>query len=341
METLLPLVSAVLIPFIPNSILRYATLVVAMVAFVGHFVYHNSPTCQVDTLETSIKNIEVLFDMAVNECAKDPWFVYEASLKLAQSKYSASSLRTRTIGTKDISWKMYPHHMRGLALSIKECRREMKDFRSSILLGLEAARQRLASAPHLLPLVTCFARAFKPFLKSHPTPQTFLQALPAFKPSKPSSIQASQVLQRNILESSLQVVSLKLQAPLSDPGDKSLAPILLCALSVRTSTTTILVSSHHVSHSVAPPRVDSVDADLRKICNRACGNAQKLNNAFVLSTDRVTHGVDDYPPPATSLMKSGARLMTPSVRHHQRRCHRQNDHHPAATTEMGTLEYYH
>ncbi|KAJ7777942.1 hypothetical protein DFH07DRAFT_936549 [Mycena maculata] len=141
METFLPLVSAVLIPFIPNNILRYATLVVAMVAFVGHFVYHNSPTYQVDTLETSIKNIEVLFDMVVNECAKDPWFVYEAGLKLAQSKYSVSSLHTRTVGTKDISWKMYPHHMRGLALSIKECRREMKDFRSSLLLGLEAARQ--------------------------------------------------------------------------------------------------------------------------------------------------------------------------------------------------------
>ncbi|KAJ7754686.1 hypothetical protein DFH07DRAFT_1061204 [Mycena maculata] len=42
---------------------------------------------------------------------------------------------------------------------------------------------------------------------------------------------------------------------------------------------------------------DSLDADLRKIRNRAGGNARKLNKAFenVLSTDRATHGreVDD------------------------------------------------
>ncbi|KAJ6576927.1 hypothetical protein DFH09DRAFT_1361286 [Mycena vulgaris] len=45
---------------------------------------------------------------------------------------------------------------------------------------------------------------------------------------------------------------------------------------------------------------DSLDADLRKIRNRAGGNARKLNKAFenVLSTDRATHGVDDYGIPS-------------------------------------------
>ncbi|KAJ7259068.1 hypothetical protein C8J57DRAFT_1515777 [Mycena rebaudengoi] len=46
---------------------------------------------------------------------------------------------------------------------------------------------------------------------------------------------------------------------------------------------------------------DSLDADLRKIHNRAGGNARKLNKAFenVLSTDRATHGVDDYSIPSS------------------------------------------
>ncbi|KAJ6528824.1 hypothetical protein B0H19DRAFT_1274456 [Mycena capillaripes] len=45
---------------------------------------------------------------------------------------------------------------------------------------------------------------------------------------------------------------------------------------------------------------DSLDADLRKIRNRAGGNARKLNKAFenVLSTDRATHGVHDYSIPS-------------------------------------------
>ncbi|KAJ7739691.1 hypothetical protein DFH07DRAFT_965670 [Mycena maculata] len=114
------------------------------------------------------------------------------------------------------------------------------------------------------------------------------------------------------------------QAPLSDPGDKSLlTPILLCVLPVRTLTMTILVSSHHVSHSAVPPRVDSIDADLRKICSRVCGNAQKLNNAFVLSTDCVTHGVDDYPPLATAAAANKATtILSPLLK-------------------WGTLKYYH
>ncbi|KAJ6592206.1 hypothetical protein DFH09DRAFT_1273336 [Mycena vulgaris] len=89
-------------------------------------------------------------------------------------------------------------------------------------------------------------------------------------------------------------------SPSSDPGDKPLAPILLRVLPVHTSTTMILVSSHRASHSAAPPRVDSLEADLRKIRNRAGENAHKLNKAFknVLSTDRATHGVDDYSIPS-------------------------------------------
>ncbi|KAJ7731956.1 hypothetical protein B0H14DRAFT_3899155 [Mycena olivaceomarginata] len=48
---------------------------------------------------------------------------------------------------------------------------------------------------------------------------------------------------------------------------------------------------------------DSLDADLRKIRNRAGGSARKLNKAFenVLSTDRATHGVDNYSIPTQAV----------------------------------------
>ncbi|KAJ7842632.1 hypothetical protein B0H14DRAFT_3456681 [Mycena olivaceomarginata] len=48
---------------------------------------------------------------------------------------------------------------------------------------------------------------------------------------------------------------------------------------------------------------DSLDADLRKIRNRTGGNARKLNKAFenVLSTDRATHGVDNYSIPTEAV----------------------------------------
>ncbi|KAJ7726856.1 hypothetical protein B0H14DRAFT_2641011 [Mycena olivaceomarginata] len=60
---------------------------------------------------------------------------------------------------------------------------------------------------------------------------------------------------------------------------------------------------------------DSLNADLRKIRNRAGRNPRKLNKAFenVLSTDRATHGVNDYSIPSDIVMKSSVKWMTPSA----------------------------
>ncbi|KAJ6528313.1 hypothetical protein DFH09DRAFT_1413530 [Mycena vulgaris] len=148
--------------------------------------------------------------------------------------------------------------------------------------------QMLASVPHLLPLVTRYllCSRLQAFLKSHQTPQAFLQALPAF--TSPPSLQvfkhlnASQVLQRSLSSSATERLGILPSSgfpqassppPPSDPGDKPLAPILLRVLP---------------DHHPPPPRVDSLDADLRKIRNRAGGNTQKLNKAF-----KVQCEVDD------------------------------------------------
>ncbi|KAJ7507369.1 hypothetical protein B0H11DRAFT_2185790 [Mycena galericulata] len=143
MENLLPLVSAAFIPFIPSNFLRVVALVVVIFSFTAHVVHHNSTTCQVDRLDTSVNKMEEVFDMAVNECTRDPRFVYEAGLKLTE--WASSSLRTRTIDTNEIPWKMYLHHLRGLTLAIKECWADLEDLRASILvkeLGLESARRQ-------------------------------------------------------------------------------------------------------------------------------------------------------------------------------------------------------
>ncbi|KAF8178118.1 hypothetical protein K438DRAFT_1844589 [Mycena galopus ATCC 62051] len=56
--------------------------------------------------------------------------------------YAVSTLRSRVINMKYTPWKVYPNYLRAIASSIKECRREIEELRSTILLALECARQQ-------------------------------------------------------------------------------------------------------------------------------------------------------------------------------------------------------
>jgi hypothetical protein len=81
---ILSLLSLILIPFIPNSTLRYLAVVLASLSLVAYLVYHNTPTPQVDRLDADAKEVNTLFEVATAECVADPRFVYEAGLKLTE-----------------------------------------------------------------------------------------------------------------------------------------------------------------------------------------------------------------------------------------------------------------
>ncbi|KAJ7868065.1 hypothetical protein B0H14DRAFT_3586705 [Mycena olivaceomarginata] len=72
-----------------------------------------------------------------------------------------------------------------------------------------------------------------------------------------------------------------------------------CAVTPELCARVALMRQVYIEDS-GPRFWDSLDADLRKIRNRAGGNPRKLNKAFenVLSTDRATHGVNDYSIPS-------------------------------------------
>ncbi|KAJ7120966.1 hypothetical protein C8R44DRAFT_877281 [Mycena epipterygia] len=142
LSQILSLVSVVLIPFIPNNTLRYIALVIGPFSFFAYLVYHNIPSTQLAGLDTTIKELDKLLSIAVNECARNPRFIYEAGLKLAETKLAVSDLRTRIMSMKFITLKTYPYHLRRILHSIDECRRDIKGLRASISLALELARQQ-------------------------------------------------------------------------------------------------------------------------------------------------------------------------------------------------------
>ncbi|KAJ7628681.1 hypothetical protein FB45DRAFT_1079875 [Roridomyces roridus] len=142
METFLPLVSAAIIPFIPNNILRYAALAIAILAFGGNLAYSAAPGYQVAALEKAVKSVEEIFDIAADECVGNPRFIYEAGLKLVGIKRALSILRIRTIDARTLPWIKYLQQLRNLSSSITQCRREAEDFQSSVQLEIELTRQQ-------------------------------------------------------------------------------------------------------------------------------------------------------------------------------------------------------
>ncbi|KAJ7792254.1 hypothetical protein B0H14DRAFT_172228 [Mycena olivaceomarginata] len=138
----LSLLSLILIPFIPDSTLRYIALVLVFISVAAYLVYQNTPTRQVDRLDAAAKEVNALFEAATAECVADPQFVHEVGLKLTELNYAVSTLRSRTLSMRYMSWRDYAYRLRAIVSSIEECRRELEELRSSILLALECARQQ-------------------------------------------------------------------------------------------------------------------------------------------------------------------------------------------------------
>ncbi|KAJ7701847.1 hypothetical protein B0H17DRAFT_167045 [Mycena rosella] len=138
----LSLISVVLMPFIPNAIMRYISMIVASVCFAVHLAFHNSPTCLVTRLAASMEELLELFSTAVIECTRALQFIYRTELELTELKYAVSNLRTRAINAKKVSWKVYPYHVGCLVVSIIECQHDIIDLRASIMLAIESARQQ-------------------------------------------------------------------------------------------------------------------------------------------------------------------------------------------------------
>ncbi|KAJ7847650.1 hypothetical protein B0H13DRAFT_1907221 [Mycena leptocephala] len=141
---LLPLALTPLAALVPNVVQR--CIILAFVAFYfGVFVVLPNlrlPSVRLKKLEQYIEETMKIHAIAVQELERNPRFISETSLKLAHIKLSESVLRTKMLGGKDIIWKKYVQHLRGLLFHIGECQRDVQDIRTSILMVLECNRQR-------------------------------------------------------------------------------------------------------------------------------------------------------------------------------------------------------
>ncbi|KAJ7120970.1 hypothetical protein C8R44DRAFT_787096 [Mycena epipterygia] len=142
---MLPLALTPLAALVPNGIQRYIILALAALYFGACVVLPNLPSSRMKKLEQYIDETAKIHAMAVRELDKNPRFIAEASLRLAQVKFAESVLRSKTLGAKDIPWKQYAQYLRCLSLHIGACQRDVHDIRASLLVSihsLECNRQR-------------------------------------------------------------------------------------------------------------------------------------------------------------------------------------------------------
>ncbi|KAJ7792245.1 hypothetical protein B0H14DRAFT_3499447 [Mycena olivaceomarginata] len=132
---LLPLALTPLAALVPTGIQRWLILTLAALYFGGFVVLPNLPSVRLKKLEKYIDETVQVHAIAVQELEKDPRFVTETSLRVARIKLSESILRTKTLSGKDVAWKKYAQHLRGLSFHVDECQKDVQEIRMSILVS--------------------------------------------------------------------------------------------------------------------------------------------------------------------------------------------------------------
>ncbi|KAJ6618712.1 hypothetical protein B0H10DRAFT_1225712 [Mycena sp. CBHHK59/15] len=128
--------------FIPSNTVRYIALGFAVIYFGGCVVHPGLPSVKMKQLEEYIEETSKIYAKAIPELERNPLFTAQAGLELAQVKFSESVLRSKTLGAKDVAWRDYFEHLRCLSFYIDECQRQAREVRTSVLLALEADRQK-------------------------------------------------------------------------------------------------------------------------------------------------------------------------------------------------------
>ncbi|KAJ7614621.1 hypothetical protein DFH06DRAFT_1129201 [Mycena polygramma] len=159
---LLPLALTPLAALVPQGIQRSIILALTTLYFAGFVVLPNLPTVRLRKLEQYIEETFRVHAVAAQELEKDPRFVVEMSLRLAQVKFSESDLRMKTLDSEDIPWRKYPQHLRGLSFRLSECQRDIRDIHMSILIALERNRQRTYTEDVLRKQTTLDTAFFNP-----------------------------------------------------------------------------------------------------------------------------------------------------------------------------------
>ncbi|KAJ7704043.1 hypothetical protein B0H17DRAFT_1175739 [Mycena rosella] len=130
---------------VPGNTSPYITLGLASVLLAVYAVRHYGPTQRRARLEDAIMATETILAGAKLDCARDHMTLVERGRRLLEAKLSASNIQTKILQAHDRTWEEYFQAIKKIMEMITECAKDVKAIQTSMLLTIEAERQRRLS----------------------------------------------------------------------------------------------------------------------------------------------------------------------------------------------------
>ncbi|KAJ7815443.1 hypothetical protein B0H14DRAFT_2847795 [Mycena olivaceomarginata] len=121
----------------------YILLGLGVASLTVYAANHQTPSAKLGRVEDAIIVTEEIQQHAKANGARDQVKWLEYGKRLLAAKLSASKIQTRLLEARSVTtWGEYLEKVKEILQSIDECAKEVKDIETSILLTIEAERQR-------------------------------------------------------------------------------------------------------------------------------------------------------------------------------------------------------
>ncbi|KAF8192775.1 hypothetical protein K438DRAFT_1969901 [Mycena galopus ATCC 62051] len=133
--------------YVPGTTFHYIILGLATASTTILYVVNcQSPSYKLRRVEDAIEVAKKILEHGKAICARNQVELMYSGWRLAGAKLSASKIQTRLLEMRSgETWEEYVQNIRGILQSIDECAKKVKEIQTSILLTIEAERQRQIS----------------------------------------------------------------------------------------------------------------------------------------------------------------------------------------------------
>ncbi|KAJ6480296.1 hypothetical protein C8R45DRAFT_933222 [Mycena sanguinolenta] len=131
-----------MLSLIPSNIVRYPSLVLAVIFLVVYSIYNNPPSARLTQVNNVVIVVDGILTRAKAECMRDHLLLAEYETRFLRMKLSASKIHSYVLELDAMAWKQYLQNRITISTSLAKCERELRDIQTSLLLLIEAAHQR-------------------------------------------------------------------------------------------------------------------------------------------------------------------------------------------------------
>ncbi|KAJ6567431.1 hypothetical protein DFH09DRAFT_1156974, partial [Mycena vulgaris] len=127
-----------------SDVVQYLALIIIFIFLARYSSASMLPGARIEALKKGLEETEAVLRLALSESLRDrlPHFVLQVELDLLFAKLFASHLQSDILRAKKLSWKDFIPFLHGISLKAARCQWQVMELQISLMLALEAERQR-------------------------------------------------------------------------------------------------------------------------------------------------------------------------------------------------------